>query len=60
MNRKPPETPESKKMRERATKCHRLAVGVDDPKFALKLKTLAEEYEAKAAQADAKAALDKN
>ena len=58
MNRKPPETPESKKLRERATKCHRLAVGVDDPQFTLKLNALADEYEAKAVQADAKAASD--
>ena len=58
MDRKPPETPESKKLCERATKCHRLAVGVDDPQFTLKLNALADEYEAKAVQADAKAASD--
>jgi hypothetical protein len=39
---------------------HRLAVGAGDPKFTLKLNTLADEYETKAVQADAKAALDKN
>jgi hypothetical protein len=59
MNRKPLEmleTPESRKLRERAINCHRLAVGADDP---LKLNAIADEYEAKAAQADAKAASDK-
>ena len=50
---------ESEKLRERAINCHRLAVGVGDPKFALKLNALADEYEAKAIQADAKAPSDK-
>ena len=50
---------ESEKLRERAIKCHRLALGADDPKFTLKLNTLADEYEAKAVQADAKAASDR-
>ena len=59
MNRKPLETleiPESRKLRERAINCHRLAVGADDPQFTLKLNAIADEYEAKAAQVDAKAA----
>tara|TARA_E500000081_G_scaffold128078_1_gene136191 strand:+ start:167 stop:349 length:183 start_codon:yes stop_codon:yes gene_type:complete len=59
MSRKRPETAESKKMRERATMCHRLAVGADHPAFALKLNALAEEYEAKAVKAEARAASDK-
>jgi hypothetical protein len=62
MNRKPLETleiPESRKLRERAINCHRLAVGADDPQFTLMLNAIADEYEAKAAQADAKAASDK-
>jgi len=50
---------EGKKLRERAIKCHHLAVGAGDPKFTLKLNTLADEYEAKAVQADANAASDK-
>ena len=50
---------ESEKLRERAINCHRLAVGAGDPKFTRKLNALAEEYEAKAVQADARAALDK-
>ena len=50
---------ESEKLRERAINCHLLAVGVGDPKFTLKLNALADEYEAKAIQADAKAPLDK-
>jgi hypothetical protein len=40
-------------------KCNLLAVGTGDPQFALKLKALADEYEAKAAQADARTALNK-
>jgi hypothetical protein len=50
---------ESEKLRERAVNCHRLAVGVGDPKFTFKLNALADEYEAKAIQADAKAPSDK-
>jgi hypothetical protein len=50
---------EGKKLRERAINCHRLAVGAGDPKFTLKLNVLANEYEAKAVQADAKAPSDK-
>jgi len=50
---------ESETLRERAINCHRLAVGVGDPKFTLKLNALADEYEAKAIQADAKAPSDK-
>ena len=59
MNRKPLETleiAESRKLRERAINCHRLAVGAGDPQFTLKLNAIADEYEAKAAQVDAKAA----
>jgi hypothetical protein len=56
MNRKPLEIPESRKLRERAINCHRLAVGAGDPQFTLKLNAIADEYEAKAA---AKAASDK-
>jgi hypothetical protein len=62
MNRKPLETleiPESRKLRERAINCHRLAVGADDPQFTIKLNALADEYEAKAVEADAKASSDK-
>ena len=51
---------EGKKLRERAIRCRRLAVGADDPEFTLKLNTLADEYEAKAVQADTKAASEKN
>jgi hypothetical protein len=50
---------ESKRLRERAINCHRLAVGVGDPKFAIKLEAIAGEYEARAAQADARTALPK-
>ena len=59
MNRKPLETleiPESRKLRERAINCQRLAVGAGDPQFTLKLNAIADEYEAKSAQVDAKAA----
>ena len=55
----PLEPSESRKLRERAINCHRLAVGAGDPQFTLKLNAIADEYEAKAAQADAKAASDK-
>lgn len=48
------EMSESKKLRERAIYCHRLAVGVGDPQFTLKLNALADEYDAKAVEADAK------
>ena len=54
MARKPRGTPkisESEKLHERAVRCQRLAVGADDPKFSLKLNALADEYEAKSAQA---------
>jgi hypothetical protein len=50
---------EGKKLREWAINCRRLAVGAGDPKFTRKLDALADEYEAKAAQADAKAPSDK-
>jgi hypothetical protein len=50
---------EGKKLREWAINCRRLAVGADDPQFTLKLNALANEYEAKAIQADAKAPSDK-
>jgi hypothetical protein len=53
------EMSESKKLRERAINCHRLAVGAGDPQFALKLNALADEYEAKAVEADAKATSSK-
>ena len=56
MNCKPLETPESRRLRERAMNCHRLAVGAGDPQFTLMLNAIADEYEAKAAQADTKAA----
>ena len=39
---------ESEKLRERAVNCHRLAVGVNDPRFTVKLDELAAEYEARA------------
>jgi hypothetical protein len=57
MNLKPSgtlEMPESKKLRERAINCHRLAVGAGDPQFALKLEAIAGEYEVKAVEAEAK------
>ena len=50
---------ESEKLREWAINCRRLAVGAGDPQFTLKLNALANEYEAKAAQADAKAPSNK-
>ena len=57
MNRKPLETLEIAESRKlRAINCHRLAVGAGDPQFTLKLNAIADEYEAKAAQVDAKAA----
>jgi hypothetical protein len=43
---------DSERLRERAVNCHRLAVGAGDPKFTIKLNALADEYEAKAMQAD--------
>ena len=46
--------PEGEKLRKRAMNCHRLAVGADDPEFFVKIEAIAGEYEAKAAQADAK------
>ena len=55
----PLEPSESRKLRERAMYCHRLAVAAGDPQFTLKLNAIADEYEAKAAQADAKVASDK-
>ena len=49
---RPAKLAESEKLTERAMKramnCHRLAVGVDDPQFTLKLSALAAEYEARA------------
>jgi hypothetical protein len=59
MSRKPLgllKTPESRKLRERAINCHRLAVGADDPEFAIKLEAIAGEYEARAIEADARTA----
>ena len=50
-----PITVESEKLRERAINCHRLAVGVGDPEFTTKMNALADEYEARAARADANA-----
>jgi hypothetical protein len=50
---------ESQKLREWAINCQRLAVGAGDPQFTLKLNALADEYEAKAVQADAKAPSNK-
>jgi hypothetical protein len=48
---------DSKRLRERAVNCHRLAGGVGDPEFAIKLEAIAGEYEARAAQADARKAM---
>ena len=42
----------SEKLRGRAESCHRLALGADDPKFALKLGALAREYETIATEAE--------
>jgi hypothetical protein len=53
------EMSESKRLRERAINCHRLAVGVGDPQFALKLNAIADEYEAKAVEVDARATSSK-
>ena len=50
---------ESEKLRGWAINCRRLAVGAGDAQFTLKLNALANEYEAKAAQADSKAPSDK-
>ena len=47
-------------LRDRALRCHRLAVGAGDPTFAAKLNTLAKEYEARAIQADEKLGWDKD
>jgi hypothetical protein len=48
----------SKKLRERADYCRRLAVGVGHPQFTIRLGTLADEYEAMAMaiEVDAEAA----
>lgn len=46
------ERSDGKKLRDRALRCHRLAVGAGDPTFATKLNAIAEEYEARALQAD--------
>jgi hypothetical protein len=46
----------SKKLRERADYCRRLAVGVGHPQFTIRLGTLADEYEAMAIEVDAEAA----
>jgi hypothetical protein len=59
MNYEPLEIPESKKLRDRAIRCHHLAAGAGDPRFTIKLNALADEYEAKAIEADAKASSDK-
>ena len=53
------ETSDSKKQRDRALWCHDLAVGAGDQTFAAKLNALAEEYEARALQADEKFGWDK-
>ena len=45
----------SKKLRERANYCRRLALGVGHPQFAIKLGALADEYEATAIAVDAQA-----
>ena len=50
---------ERKRLRERAVNCHRPAVGVGDPEFAIKLEAIAGEYEARAAQAAANTAAPK-
>ena len=42
----------SEKLRGRAENCHRLALGADDPKFALILGALAHEYETIATEAE--------
>jgi hypothetical protein len=47
--------PESKTLRERAVRCLRLALGAGDPEFAIKLNVIADEYEARALQAEGKA-----
>jgi hypothetical protein len=53
MARRPakPAIPKSEKLRERAMNCRRLAAGVDDPQFTVKLDALAAEYEARALKA---------
>lgn len=54
------ERSDAKILRDRALRCHRLAVGAGDPTFAAKLNVLAEEYEARALEADEKLGWDKN
>lgn len=44
---------EGDKQRQRAIELRRLAAGADDPQFTLKLKVLAEEYDAKAIKTNA-------
>ena len=53
------EMSESKKLRDRAIRCHHLAAGAGDRQFTIKLSAIADEYEAKAVQADANASSDK-
>jgi hypothetical protein len=53
------ERSDGKKLRDRALRCHCLAVGAGDPTFAAKLNALADEYEARALQADQKVCWDK-
>ena len=50
----------SKKLRERASYCRRLALGVGHRQFTIKLGALADEYEATAIEADAQAASDQS
>ena len=42
------------RLRDRAVRCRRLAAGAGDPEFALKLAAIADEYQAKAVQAEVK------
>ena len=42
----------SKLLRERAVSCRRLATAVGDPEFSRTLNSIAEEYEARATEAD--------
>lgn len=42
------------RFRDRAIRCHRLAAGAGDPEFAVKLFAIADEYQVKALQAEAK------
>lgn len=46
-------TPAGDKLRDRALYCRRLAAGVGDPEFTLKLTALADEYEDQATLRDA-------